>query len=65
MSNPCCDDFCYVGDCPVCGEPVDESDAGYCGICGCSFHWSVCGGWVDSVHQCDKCKEWLKKESAK
>jgi hypothetical protein len=27
-------DFCYVGDCPVCEEAVDESEAGYCTQCG-------------------------------
>ncbi len=50
------EDFCYVGDCCVCDEPVDESKAGYCGECGQPFCWSNCGGWGSREHVCNNCK---------
>lgn len=37
----------YVGLCSECDHVVDESDAGYCYLCGEAFHWSICGGWVN------------------
>ena len=47
----------YVGECPVCEEPVDESDAGYCAMCGCAFHWGSCGEWHGNEHYCNNCND--------
>jgi hypothetical protein len=55
------EDFCYVGDCSVCEETVDHSEAGFCKICGEPFHWSMCGGWAHWEegydHICNNCQE--------
>ena len=51
------ENFCYVGDCPVCDEMVDESKAGYCESCGQPFHWSKCGSWYNGKHMCNFCKD--------
>ena len=51
------EDFCPVGECCVCGEPVVLNEMGNCGTCGGVFHWSLCGEWGDSEHECNKCKE--------
>ena len=47
----------YTGDCPVCSDWVDESDAGYCHICDNPFHWGSCGGWFCREHVCNLCIE--------
>ncbi len=52
----------YVGHCCVCDEPVDHSEMGNCVECGCVFHWSYCGGWGDTGHICDNCKEEMTNE---
>jgi hypothetical protein len=44
------------GLCPVCDDPVDHSDAGFCVHCGLAFHWSGCGQWHDDQHTCNNCK---------
>ena len=44
-----------IGNCVVCDEPLDHSDAGFCGDCGGAFCWSCCGGWGPSKHRCDNC----------
>lgn len=51
------EDFEYVGECCVCSAPVDLSDMGNCGECGGVFHWSDCGQWGVSNHECDNCKD--------
>ena len=51
------EDFEYCGDCPVCREPVDHSDAGFCKQCGNPFHWHECGGWHNGNHVCSQCQE--------
>ena len=56
------EDFCYVGDCGVCGESVDENEAGHCQGCKQVFHWSRCGGWHNSAHVCNRCQEGDKLE---
>jgi hypothetical protein len=43
------------GDCSVCGELVDHSEAGFCKSCGSAFHWNECGRWVGGEHTCDGC----------
>lgn len=43
------------GDCCVCDEPVDHSDAGFCATCKGAFHWHRCGGWHGSEHACENC----------
>ena len=45
----------YCGDCPVCEEPVDFDDAGFCSECGMAFHWAECGSWYGSKHCCNNC----------
>jgi len=45
------------GDCCVCGEELDHSEAGFCGTCGQGFHWSRCGDWHGSQHRCNTCAE--------
>lgn len=45
------------GNCPVCDELVDHSEAGFCTACGRAFHWNECGRWVGSKHTCDNCAE--------
>ena len=49
----------YVGECLICNEIVDESDAGYCKECGQPFHWGTCGTWGDweegIEHLCNDC----------
>lgn len=61
------EDFCYVGQCSVCNESVDESDAGYCHVCGQAFHWGSCGEWYEGDHEwhhgehvCKDCIEYLE-----
>jgi hypothetical protein len=51
--NP--EDFEYAGDCAVCGEMLDMSEAGFCAKCGRAFCWSGCGGWGESGHECHDC----------
>jgi len=50
------EDAMPCGDCCVCGEPVDHSDAGFCGDCQGAFHWGRCGEWGLDEHQCKNCK---------
>lgn len=57
------EDFEYCGDCPVCREPVDHSDAGFCKQCGNPFHWHECGGWHNGNHVCSQCQESERHES--
>ena len=47
----------YVGECSVCDDPVDESEAGYCEICKQPFCWSYCGGWCGGNHICNNCQD--------
>ena len=51
----------YVGDCVVCDEVVDESDAGYCEGCDGVFHWARCGSWgyFEGIRgqYCENCNE--------
>lgn len=56
------EDFEYCGDCPVCDEAVDHSDAGFCKTCGQPFHWARCGTWHNGEHTCDNCKEYMENE---
>lgn len=49
------EDFEYCGDCPVCSDPVDHSDAGFCAECGNAFCWGSCGTWHGSSHVCFEC----------
>ncbi len=44
-----------VGECCVCEEPLDHSDAGFCDDCGAAFCWSGCGGWGPDGHRCNNC----------
>ena len=53
------EDLMPCGECPVCHETVDHSEAGFCDTCGAPFHWGDCGGWVDGKHMCDLCKDEL------
>jgi len=46
-----------IGNCNVCGNPLDHSDAGFCEECGQAFHWNNCGRWLNNKHCCDTCKE--------
>jgi len=50
-------DFEYCGDCPVCGDPVNHSDAGFCDACGKAFCWGSCGTWRGSKHCCNECND--------
>lgn len=34
-----------VGQCVVCGDDLDNEDAGFCVECKHPFCWSACGGW--------------------
>ena len=43
------------GNCPVCDDVVDFSDAGVCKTCGLAFHWNECGGWHAGEHTCFEC----------
>jgi hypothetical protein len=43
------------GNCCVCRDPVDHSEAGFCEVCGNAFHWNECGGWEDGKHTCENC----------
>ena len=43
------------GDCCVCDDPLDHSEAGFCKSCGGGFHWNLCGRWSRSEHTCDNC----------
>lgn len=45
------------GNCPVCDELVDLSEAGICARCRQAFHWSQCGQWVGANHVCDACSD--------
>ncbi len=45
-----------IGNCIVCGEYLDHSEAGFCETCGQGFHWGDCGDWDDQEHKCDNCK---------
>ena len=51
--NP--DDLEPVGDCIVCGEMVDHYEMGVCNSCDGIFHWSRCGGWGNTEHECNLC----------
>jgi hypothetical protein len=53
------DNFCPVEECVVCEGWPDETEAGYCKICGGTFHWGNCGGWVNNEHVCNNCKDAL------
>lgn len=44
------------GDCCVCSDPVDHSEAGFCKKCGNAFHWNECGGWHEGQHVCFDCE---------
>lgn len=50
------EDFEWCGDCSVCSDGVDHSDAGFCAQCKEPFHWGTCGGWVDGEHVCGSCE---------
>lgn len=54
------EDFEYCGDCPICAEPIDHTDAGFCVDCKHAFHWGDCGTWDVSKHKCNNC---LPKEN--
>ena len=47
----------YVGECSVCNDSIDESEAGYCEICQQPFCWSYCGGWHSGNHICNNCQD--------
>jgi len=49
------EDFDYVGDCCVCGKPLDCGDHGFCKTCNSVFCWGTCGGWGDTDHICNNC----------
>jgi len=49
------EDFEYGGECSVCKETLDMSEAGFCKDCGESFCWSKHGGWGPDGHRCDNC----------
>lgn len=51
------EDLMPCGLCPVCGEVVDHSEAGFCDTCEAPFHWRTCGDWVDGKHMCDRCRD--------
>ncbi len=51
------EDFCYVGECVICEDWVNESDAGYCEECKGAFHWGSCGTWCNGKHMCENCQE--------
>lgn len=55
MMDP--EDMMPCGDCPVCDEMVDHSEAGFCADCGNAFHWTRCGTWWDGEHRCENCQE--------
>jgi len=44
-----------IGDCCVCDEALDLSEAGICKSCGHGFHWNECGRWHGNEHCCDNC----------
>ena len=50
------EDLMPIGNCTVCNEYLDHSDAGFCETCGQGFHWAKCGQWGDSGHECNNCK---------
>ena len=50
------EDSMPCGECCVCGELVDHQDAGFCGGCKGAFHWTRCGEWGPSEHECRNCK---------
>ena len=58
--NP--EDLMPVGECCVCGDMVDHSEAGFCATCGGAFCWGQCGSWGESGHECNNCKEELNHE---
>lgn len=49
------EDFEYAGECVICEEILDMSEAGFCKGCGNSFCWERCGTWHDSEHRCQNC----------
>ena len=51
------EDMMPCGDCPLCDEMVDHSEAGFCVDCGAAFHWHRCGTWGVGGHQCDNCQK--------
>jgi len=51
------EDAMPIGNCTVCDEYLDHSDAGFCETCGQGFHWGKCGQWGDSGHECKSCKD--------
>lgn len=53
----------YVGECSVCEDIVEESEAGYCKSCGCAFHWGCCGSWYGGEHTCENCMNDIEEES--
>lgn len=51
------EEFEYAGDCCVCHESVNHSEAGFCVVCKGVFHWSRCGEWGVSGHLCENCDD--------
>jgi hypothetical protein len=49
------EDFEYAGECNLCGEMLDMSEAGFCSSCGSSFCWGDHGGWDGGEHKCNLC----------
>jgi len=46
----------YVGQCAVCGDPIDHTHAGFCEECGQPFCWGFCGSWQGGKHVCNNCQ---------
>lgn len=51
------------GECHVCEEELDFSDAGVCKTCGLGFHWNACGRWLRGEHCCDECANGEEEEA--
>lgn len=49
------EDLMPCGECCVCNEYLDHSDAGFCEHCGSGFHWNDCGTWEKNKHTCQNC----------
>lgn len=49
------EDFEYAGNCTICENMLDMSEAGFCDSCGAAFCWGSHGGWDGGVHKCQFC----------
>jgi len=53
------EDLMPCGECCVCSEYLDHSDAGFCETCNQGFHWGMCGDWYEGKHCCEECNPQL------